>query len=486
MKTNFSRWATALLLLAAIGQPAVAQDVTNDGGTLALAGGAVLLVPGTLTNKAGGTLSLGPGGQLHVGGNFVNAGTLVPGTGAVLLVGPAAQTLDLAGATLYDLTVNSPAAAPAVAVPTSLTVTHQLTLSAGLVRTAPAATITLPDGAALLGETSARYVAGNLRAERAAVAGTGFVSFGNGLRLDPAGNALGAVAVVRTAGLQLANVSFGVNPLDATKKGIDQVWRVLPATQPTAPVVLELSWWAANDNGLTDFASAQLWRRNGAAWLPVGPVADASSRTLALPVTGPLDQLTVSTRSAPLPVELVAFAAVRLGDAARLRWRTASERNNDYFGVEVSADGQAFRPVARVAGRGIATAPTDYELLDPALLRYHAEVVYYRLRQVDRDGTATFSPVAAVPVTAAGLAATAAPNPVGDDGTRLRITTGTAGPVELAVYDGLGRRLLSQGAELRFGTTEVALAAAGQLPPGVYLLHLRQGARQVRLKLVRE
>ena len=103
-----------------------------------------------------------------MGGNFVNGGTLVPGTGAVLLVGPAAQTLDLGGATLYDLTVNNPAAArPAVTLQTSLTVTHRLNLASWLVRTAPTATLTRPDGAALIGETTARYVAGNLRGETA-------------------------------------------------------------------------------------------------------------------------------------------------------------------------------------------------------------------------------------------------------------------------------------------------------------------------------
>ncbi|WP_310391212.1 T9SS type A sorting domain-containing protein [Hymenobacter sp.] len=475
-----------LLLLTAAGRPVAAQDVTNDGGTIALTNGAVLAVPGSLTNKAGSTLSLGPGGQLRVGGNFVNAGTLVPGTGAVLLVGPAAQTLDLGGATLYDLTVDNPAAPPAVAVASNLTVTHQLTLAAGMVRTAPAATLTLPNGAALLGETATRYVAGHLRAERDAVAGTGFVDFGNGARLNPGGNALGNVAVLRTAGLQLANVSFGVNPLDPTKKSIDQVWRVLPAIQPITAVTLELTWLAASDNGLTDFTAAQLWRRNGAGWLAVGPVADASSRTLARAVSGALDQFTVSTSAAPLPVELVAFAAVRQGDAARLRWRTASEQNNEYFGVEASLDGRAFRQFARVAGRGTATAPTDYELLDPALLGYGAPVVYYRLRQVDRDGPAAYSPVAAVAVTAASFAATAAPNPVGNAGTRLRITTGTAGPAELTVTDGVGRRLLGQRTALLAGANDVPLEAAGRLAPGVYLLRVTQGPRQARLKLVRE
>ena len=111
------------------------------------------------------------------------------------------------------------------------------------------------------------------------------VNFNNGAVLNPNGNSLGNVAVVRSAGLLINNVSQGVNSVNSAIRGIDQVWRVIPATQPaaTVPVNMQLTWLSANDNGLTNFTASRLWRRETSTggWLAVGPYADASTRTLA-------------------------------------------------------------------------------------------------------------------------------------------------------------------------------------------------------------
>jgi len=500
-----------LLLLggaSATAQSAFAQaaDITNNGATIALTNGAILYTTGAVTNAAGSTLNLGTGtqSQLHVGGNFVNSGTIVPGNGAVLLIGTTPQTLNLNGATpsgsaatpatIYDLTVNNSAAGNAVNVTSNVAVGNVLTFgaSSGRLATTTATTVTLPAGASISasngGETNAHYVLGNLRTERTAVSGAAAIDFGNGAVINPNSNNLGSVAVVRSAGLQANNLSQGVNNANSSIKGIDQVWRIIPATQPATAVNVQLTWLSANDNGIASFAQTRMWRRESAAatWVAVGPYASGTTRTFAGAVVGPLYQVTVSALSNPLPVELLSFAAERRGEAARLNWRTASEKNNDYFGVEVSVDGRSYREFARVAGRGNSTTPQDYELYDPALMTYRTDLVYYRLRQVDTDGTVTYSPVATVQVPFAGFAASAAPNPLNNDGTRIRISTGAAGPAELAVYDGVGRLMMGRRTELKIGTNEVDLTDAGQLASGVYFLKVSQGTQHAMLKLVRE
>ena len=184
---SFSLLTGALLALGAAGSPLFAQDVYNKGAVITLSGGASMYIPGNLTNTAGGnisssgsavrvdgnvdnnsssTLDLGAAGTLEVRGNLTNAATLTPGTGSVSLTGTAAaQTLDLNGAQLYDLTVNNTSAAKLVNVPSSVSVSHNLTLTTGMVKTAasPAVAVILPDGATLTGEGVGRYVAGNLR-----------------------------------------------------------------------------------------------------------------------------------------------------------------------------------------------------------------------------------------------------------------------------------------------------------------------------------
>lgn len=96
-----------------------------------------------------------------------------------------------------------------------------------------------------------------------------------------------------------------------------------------------------------------------------------------------------------LPVELSAFQAKAVGADAQLDWATASEKNNDYFVVERSADGRLFEAAGTVAGHGTSSQPHQYTLRDARASRF-GQQVYYRLRQVDYDGQQNFSSVRAV------------------------------------------------------------------------------------------
>ncbi|MBF9236024.1 T9SS type A sorting domain-containing protein [Hymenobacter sp. BT683] len=96
----------------------------------------------------------------------------------------------------------------------------------------------------------------------------------------------------------------------------------------------------------------------------------------------------------PLPVELVFFAVEPTGrQAVSLRWTTASETNNESFLVERSGNGKSFRGIHTLAGAGTVQGRTSYAVVDEQPL---PGTSYYRLRQTDFDGKATFSPVRAV------------------------------------------------------------------------------------------
>jgi len=98
--------------------------------------------------------------------------------------------------------------------------------------------------------------------------------------------------------------------------------------------------------------------------------------------------------AAPLPVALVGFQARPTPAGVQLSWQTASERHNAYFAIERAA-GEApitFAELGRVAGLGNSSQAHSYQYLDAA----PGSLNYYRLRQVDTDGTATYSPVVAV------------------------------------------------------------------------------------------
>jgi hypothetical protein len=182
--------------------------------------------------------------------------------------------------------------------------------------------------------------------------------------------------------------------------------------------------------------------------------------------------------AAPLPVALAAFTATPAGPAAvRLAWATASEQNSQQFEVERSADGHAFGRIGTVAAAGNSSAPHNYELLDKQLPA-GAPLLYYRLRQVDQDGTASYSPVRTVALPGTTLTGTAAglslfPNPTRSGAATL---TGTLPGTVVTVLDALGRPVTSATADAA-GTAALVLPAG--LATGVYMV--RVGTRALRL-----
>ncbi|MBN2682330.1 MAG: T9SS type A sorting domain-containing protein [Bacteroidales bacterium] len=93
----------------------------------------------------------------------------------------------------------------------------------------------------------------------------------------------------------------------------------------------------------------------------------------------------------PLPVELISFSALHAEFfGVRLEWTTASEINNSHFIVERSVDGKQFVELTKVMGAGNTSELTHYSAEDTAP---ENGLAYYRLRQVDYDGTTAFSPI---------------------------------------------------------------------------------------------
>ncbi len=105
-----------------------------------------------------------------------------------------------------------------------------------------------------------------------------------------------------------------------------------------------------------------------------------------------------------LPVELLFFNANRLGSDINLTWATGSETNSSHFDVERAGPNLHFKKIGRVKGAGESSARTDYRFLDTSPL---PGMSYYRLKQVDFDGSFSYSDVKAIntPVSLANFKA---------------------------------------------------------------------------------
>lgn len=174
----------------------------------------------------------------------------------------------------------------------------------------------------------------------------------------------------------------------------------------------------------------------------------------------------------PLPVELTAFTAERQGTDVQVKWTTATERNSASFLIERSADGLTFQTIGSIAAQGTATTSTGYQFTDSKAL---IGLAYYRLRQLDQDGSAHLSVVRTV--QGRQLMAGIYPNPVQN---LLHVEMpATKGVVQAIITDLAGREVYHT---IVPASHEIDLQ---QLPQGSYLLMLQGQQLHSTHKLVK-
>lgn len=172
------------------------------------------------------------------------------------------------------------------------------------------------------------------------------------------------------------------------------------------------------------------------------------------------------------PVSWTHFAAQKAGKAAALNWGTSLEENHDYFSVEHSTDGNAFTSLGQVrAPQTELNGERRYAFVHetPA-----AGANFYRIRQVDVDGTTSFSVIRTL--TFSGGAATdfsVYPNPVEGELTLEFSAEVSSTEVEILTAD--GRLVMSRSSPQ--GATKMRINAQ-DLPTGVYVVRVNDVARR--------
>ncbi|MBI5646465.1 MAG: hypothetical protein HY962_05995 [Ignavibacteriae bacterium] len=176
------------------------------------------------------------------------------------------------------------------------------------------------------------------------------------------------------------------------------------------------------------------------------------------------------------PVEFTLFQATQQGDVVAVKWITASERGNAGFYVErrpVASD--VWTTLDFVKGHGTTYTDMQYMFLDRTVR--DAGFYEYRLRQMDVDGTFSYSPTATVEYKLGGNTYSldaAYPNPVSQSARSLiRYSLAQRSAVLLTVNDALGREV----ARIAQHTADAGIYTAqwmpGDTPAGSYLLTLQ-------------
>ncbi|MEM9671578.1 MAG: T9SS type A sorting domain-containing protein [Bacteroidota bacterium] len=397
----------------------VAQSISGDNtfGSLVIDNTAGLTIADNTTTTIADDLTL-------------TSGTLNTGGGTATVVFDGAGTQSINGAVTFNNLTKQ--AGDTLTLSGTSTVNGTLTLTDGIINTSSSDLLVIGVDGSISGGSGTSYINGPLQhTENSTSADVKLFPFGSGTIYRPitlnltqndavtrtyTGTLNESAPVARTLPVGLVRVS-GIRHYNITQDPY-------VASSVNATVTINYNV----DDESDDQATLRIAKSDDSGnWENIGGTGSASGSGPGDFVAGTITSDPFDTFSDfvlasssnplnPLPVELLDFQAVSTAGGVKVFWTTASEINNSHFIVERSLDGLTFEAVSKVEGVGNSVTQQYYETLDT---QAPYGTVYYRLQQVDFDGTTSFSQVIAVMYTAREVQISVQPNPVENHRTTI-------------------------------------------------------------------
>ncbi len=184
----------------------------------------------------------------------------------------------------------------------------------------------------------------------------------------------------------------------------------------------------------------------------------------------------------PIPVEFTSFTANVSENSVTLNWSTATETNNSGFSVERKGSDGNWQTMGFINGSGNSTVINHYSFTDQ-------NVTYgkytYRLKQIDYNGSSTYSSevnVEVLPINTFTLSQNY-PNPF-NPSTIIKYSIPSDQFVTLKIYDVLGREAETLVNEAQVRGEYTISFNASRLSSGIYYYSITAGSYRETRKMI--
>jgi hypothetical protein len=139
-----------------------------------------------------------------------------------------------------------------------------------------------------------------------------------------------------------------------------------------------------------------------------------------------------------------------------LTWSTSTEVNNKAFEIEKSTDGASYATIGKVKGAVNAAEEQEYRFMDVSAGQ---GITYYRLKQIDMDGKATYSAVVYSEKETANNFTIVAMTPPSEEDNIFEVTINAISEEELdyKIFDMKGAVVYTQKQKLKKGINVISV-----------------------------
>ena len=185
--------------------------------------------------------------------------------------------------------------------------------------------------------------------------------------------------------------------------------------------------------------------------------------------------------SSVYPLTLINFLGEQQNSSVLLRWQTANEVNISSFLIERSTDDEHFIKIDSVTSLGSSTNINSYSYLNDNALLMNVTKLYYRLIEVDKNGTNTYSKVVVLNTSANKPSIYVSPNPIVDI-VKLYATT-IINNALITITDMQGKVLYSASQDIKAGNN--VTINASRFAKGMYIITIQLATTKQQLKIIK-
>lgn len=190
-----------------------------------------------------------------------------------------------------------------------------------------------------------------------------------------------------------------------------------------------------------------------------------------------------------LPIELIDITAKGVTDHIEVDWNVASEQDLSHYELYRSEDGIDFEHIVNLPAAGNSSSPLTYHY-DDYDVRYFQQY-YYRVKSVDLDGDAEFTPTVTASITKElsvfdDGAVSVYPNPTMDEFSIAVISDKTR-LLDVFIYNTMGQVVFQFESAVAEGNT-VMQVDASRWAPGVYYIELfdKESANTINKRIIKQ
>jgi len=177
-----------------------------------------------------------------------------------------------------------------------------------------------------------------------------------------------------------------------------------------------------------------------------------------------------------LPVDFILFTAKKEVSQNKLHWQIAPTTEVGEFQIERSSDGISFERIyAEIIIEG-----ENYYAYDSAPLSSNS---YYRIKQIDSDGSSMYSSIVLASSTTQPLQVNVYPNPSRGEFTIMIYAEEKTNPVQIELFNTIGQLVYEKELQV---VHETELNITQVLPKGIYILKIKDQYTEYNLKLIKE